>query len=182
MFLQPMHSECLLLQFPNRLISSWEISRLIFFVPDLRRIRRITGWEISRLFFFVPDLRRITGWEISRLFFLYLIYVEWKGKKSIDLETVVWKSFFCPRANLTFLRCVWTMSSNMKTKLSPPPQYPFPPYVIPAHCNVPQLHQTSPHPATNVSPQHPPQTTPSQDPLHLWTSWTWHLRRPRLLL
>ena len=30
-----------LLQFPNRLISSWEISRLFFFVPDQHRIRRM---------------------------------------------------------------------------------------------------------------------------------------------
>jgi len=42
---------------------------LVFFVPDLRGIRRIMGWEISHLFFFVRDLHRFTGWEISRLFF-----------------------------------------------------------------------------------------------------------------
>jgi len=79
----------LLLQFPNLLISSWEISRLFFFVPDLRRIRRITGWEISRLFFLYVIYVDFRDERSLACFFLYLIYVEWKGKKSIDLETVV---------------------------------------------------------------------------------------------
>ncbi len=64
---------------------------------------------------------------------------------------------------------IQTCLRTQKRTLSPPPQHPLPPYIIPAHCYVPQLHQTSPHPAI-APPQHPPQTVPpylpKQDPLH----------------
>ena len=56
------------------------------------------------------------------------------------------------------------MSLNTKAKLSPPPQHPLPPHVLPTHCNVPQLHQTLPHPA-NVYPLHYASLSPQTGPL-----------------